>query len=64
MYLSLVVVPDLAARLRENGPYRQQEPHLLRLEDAALRIDERDALAALEDLASKTNPGFNSFAVK
>ena len=45
MHLALVVVPDLAARLREDGLDRQQEPHLLRLEDAALRIDERDALA-------------------
>ena len=45
MHLALVVVPDLAARLREDGLDRQQEPHLLRLEDAALRIDERNALA-------------------
>ena len=45
MHLALIVVPDLAARLREHGLDRQQEPHLLRLEDAALRIDERDALA-------------------
>ena len=50
MHLALVVVPDLAARLWENGLDRQQEAHLLRLEDAALRIDERDALA-LEDEA-------------
>ena len=50
MHLALVVVPDLAARLREHSLDRQQELHLLRLEDAALRIDERDALA-LEDKA-------------
>ena len=50
MHLALVVVPDLAARLREHGLDRQQKPHLLRLEDAALRIDERDALA-LKDKA-------------
>ena len=34
----------------KHGLDRQQEPHLLRLEDAALRIDERNALA-LEDEA-------------
>ena len=34
MHFALVVVPDLAARLRENGLDRQQEAHLLRLEDA------------------------------
>ena len=45
MHLALVVIPDLAARFRENGLDRQQKAHLLRLEDAALRIDERDALA-------------------
>jgi len=46
MHLALVVVPDLAARLREDGLDREQKAHLLRLEDAALRVDERDALAA------------------
>ena len=45
MHITLVVVPDLTARLREHGLDRQQESHLLRLEDAALRIDERDALS-------------------
>ena len=45
MHLALIVVPDLAARLGENGLDRKQESHLLRLEDAALRIDERNALA-------------------
>jgi hypothetical protein len=34
MHLALVVIPNLAARLRKNGFDRQQEAHLLRLEDA------------------------------
>jgi hypothetical protein len=42
--LVLVVVPDLGSRPREDGFDRQQKPHLPRLEDAALRIDQRDAL--------------------
>jgi hypothetical protein len=50
MHLALVVVPDLAARLRKYGLYRQEELHLLRLEDAALWIDERDAFS-IEDEA-------------
>ena len=50
MNLALVIVPDLAARLRKHGLDRQQKPHLLRFKDAALRIDERDALA-FEDKA-------------
>src|SRR5262245_22742144 len=41
--LALVIVPDLAARLRKHSLDRQQEPHLLRFEDATSRIDERDA---------------------
>lgn len=45
MHFALVVVPDLATRLREHGFDRQQKPHLLRLEYTTLRIDERDALA-------------------
>jgi hypothetical protein len=44
MHLALVVIPNLAALLRQNGFDRQKEAHLLRFEDAALRIDERDAL--------------------
>jgi transcriptional regulator len=44
VHLALVVIPDFAARLRENGFDRQQVAHLLRLEDAALGIDERNAL--------------------
>jgi hypothetical protein len=58
MHSALVVVPHLAARLRKHGLDRQQEPHLLRLEYAALRIDERDALAL------EKKPGFNSVAVR
>jgi hypothetical protein len=49
MHLALVVVPDLAARLREHGLDRKQETHLLRLEDAALRIDERNAIAVKDE---------------
>jgi hypothetical protein len=45
MHLALVVIPDFAAWLRENSLYRKQEAHLLWLEDATLRIDERDAIA-------------------
>jgi hypothetical protein len=40
---------DLATRLRKDGLDRQQETHLLRLEDATLRIDERDAFAFEND---------------
>jgi hypothetical protein len=43
MYLALVVIPDLAARLRKYGPDRQQKPHLLRLEDTSLRVYQWDA---------------------
>ena len=49
MHLALVVIPDPAARPWEDGLDRQQEAHLLRLEDAALRIDERDALAVEDE---------------
>src|SRR5262249_45722624 len=45
MNLALVIVPDLAARLWEHGLDRQQKSHLLWLEDTALRIDQRNALA-------------------
>jgi len=44
MHFALVVIPDLAARPRENGFDRQKEAHLLRFKDAALRINKRDAL--------------------
>src|SRR5262249_522665 len=48
MHLALIVVPDFAAGLWEHGLNRQQESRLLRLEDAPLRVDERDSLA-IED---------------
>jgi hypothetical protein len=57
MHVALVVVPHLGTRLRKDGLDREQELHLLRFEDATLRIDERDAL-------SNTKPGFNSVAVR
>jgi hypothetical protein len=44
MHFTLVVVPDSAARLREHGLDREKKPHLLSLEDAELRIDERNVL--------------------
>ncbi|MGZ9083531.1 MAG: hypothetical protein ACXW3U_15750 [Rhodoplanes sp.] len=44
MHPALVIVPDSVARLRKHGLNRQQKPHLLGLNDAAPRIDERDAL--------------------
>jgi hypothetical protein len=52
MHLALVAVPDLAARLREDGLDRQQKLLLLRLEDPTLRIDEWDALAVKEEARS------------
>lgn len=58
MHSTLVVVPHLTARLRKHGLDRQQEPHLLRIEYAALWTNERDALAL------ETKPGFNSVAVR
>ena len=45
MHLASVIAPDLAARLGEDGLDRNQDTHLLRLEDTPLRIDERNALA-------------------
>src|SRR5215467_2667811 len=45
MNVTLVVVPNLAARLGKDGLDRQQISHLLRLEDAPLWIDKRYALA-------------------
>jgi hypothetical protein len=45
MHLTLVIVPNFATRLREHCFDRQQKAHLLWLEDAALGIDERNALA-------------------
>jgi hypothetical protein len=43
VHLALIVVPDLATGLREHGLDRQQVSHLMRLEDAPLRIDEGNA---------------------
>jgi len=45
MHLALVVIPDFPAGLPENGLDRQEKAHLLRLENAALRIDAGDATA-------------------
>ncbi len=45
MDLALVVIPDFAAWSGEDGLDREQEAHLLWLEDAALRIDEGAAFA-------------------
>jgi hypothetical protein len=43
--LALIVIPDLPARFRIDRADGKQVLHSLRLEDAALRIDERDALS-------------------
>jgi hypothetical protein len=45
MDLALVVIPNLAARLREDGFDRQKEAHLFRFINAPPLIDERDAIA-------------------
>ena len=45
MGFAQVVVPDLAAASRHDGLDGQQETHLARFEDAALRVDEWDARA-------------------
>ena len=45
MHLALVVVPNPGAWLWKDGLDREKIPHLLRFEDAALRIDQRDSLA-------------------
>ncbi len=47
MHLTLVIVPDLTARLRKYGLDREKKTHLLGLEDAALRIKKRNALAII-----------------
>lgn len=43
MNFSLVIIPDLTARLRKYCLDRQKEPHLLWLENASLRIDQWNA---------------------
>ena len=48
MHLALVVVPHPGTRPRKDRPDRKQEPHLLWLENAALRIHKRNAFT-LED---------------
>ena len=45
VHLALVVVPDFSARSRKDGLDGEQEPHLLWLENAALRVDEWDTFA-------------------
>jgi len=54
MHFALIIVPNFAPGPRKHSLDRQQEPHLLWLEDAPLRIDQGYALAM------KTKPGFNS----
>jgi hypothetical protein len=44
--LALIVIPDPPTVPREHGSDRQQVFHLARLEDTALRVDERYAVAA------------------
>ena len=44
MSLALIVIPDAPALSREHGADRKQAGHLPGLEDAALWVDERDAL--------------------
>jgi hypothetical protein len=43
---TLIVIPNPSALSREHGSDGQQPCHLARLEDAALGVDERNALAA------------------
>jgi hypothetical protein len=53
MNFPLVVIPDFAARLRKHRLDRQQETHLLRLEDASLRVDQRNAFSSEEESGLK-----------
>jgi hypothetical protein len=46
MNIALVIIPDLVSLFREDGPDRQQKPHLPRFEDSTLGIVKRDALAS------------------
>jgi len=46
MSLALIVIPDPSTRSREDSLDAQQVRHLPRLEDPALRVDQRNALAA------------------
>jgi hypothetical protein len=45
MSLALIVIPDPSTPSREDGLNAQQVRHLSRLEDPALRVDQRDAVA-------------------
>jgi hypothetical protein len=54
MYIALIVIPNFATWLGKHGLDREQESHLLRLEDATLRIYERDAIA----VENETRPQF------
>jgi hypothetical protein len=53
MSFALIVIPNATALAGEDGPDREQGRHLPRLEDAALRIDQWDALALELEAASK-----------
>ena len=46
MSVTLIVIPDPSAPSREDSLDAQQVRHLPRLEDPALRVDQRNALAA------------------
>jgi hypothetical protein len=46
MSLALILIPDPSTSSREDGLDAQQVCHLARLEDPALRVDQRDALTA------------------
>ena len=54
MRLALVVVPDPSAAPRKSGSKTQQPSHLVRFENAALRIDERNACAIEYKAVSKS----------
>ena len=55
--VTLIVVPDIAPRFWEYGFDRQKVSHLLRLEDPALRIDQRDALVVKHEARLKLGRG-------
>ena len=46
MSLALIVIPDPSTSSREDGLDAQQVRHLRRLENSALRVNQRNALAA------------------
>src|SRR5580693_6251295 len=51
--LALIVVPDPGTAPGKDGPQAQQPAHLAGLEDAALWIDQRNALAVEDEAVSK-----------